>query len=559
MEASWLAVYRALLILSAGLAVVLVYHVSKYRDEPGGKPLLVLILGGLVYIGVKLSVSFVKGTPAALTITRLNPLGAGLAVIGFVSLAIEYTDIEYPISRRTIGVLLVEPVVINVLVWVDIEYLWIPRGPDPNTISGYAWELTGIAIANQLYMNALLLFGILILGRFIYNSERIFRTQGTVIIFAAILPMIGNLSYYVGYTPLNPLPIVFVFSALLLMWGIVQSRFLDLTPISDHAVVNSLNAGVLTVDSDGQLVNFNEASQRMFSPNKSGSVIGRQIEDILSEYPSFIEMYNSVTTGDNEQTQVVESEGQYFRVEVLPLESHNHIVGYTIVIRDITDRKLQQRSLEQKNDRLEKFTSVISHDLRNPIGIAEGYVDLAEETGDHEDFQTVRGALGRMDTMVEELLTMASADTIVEDKESIELVMLAQEAWQTAKTEDATLNMMVDSQATVTGDRDLLLNVFENLFRNAVDHNEPPLTVRVGTLDGAPQGFYIEDDGDGIPEDDREAVFDHGHTTSADGTGLGLYIVEELISAHGWTITVTDGSDGGARFEVRAATNGTKT
>lgn len=558
MEVPWLEVYRALLILSVGLAVGLIYHASKYRNKPGGKPLLVLTIGVLLYIGVKLSVSFVRGTPTALTLTRLNPLGAGLAVIGFVSLAIEYTDIEYPISRRTIALLLFEPLVVNALVWVDIEYLWIPHGLDPNTVSGYAWELTGIAIANQLYMNGLLVVGIVLLVRFVHTSETVFRTQGTVVIFAAMLPMIANLTYYLGYTRFNPLPVVFVFSALLLMWAIVWSRFLDLTPISNHAVVNSLNAGVLTIDNDGQLVNFNEASQRIFSLTQSGSVIGSHIEDVLSEHPAFIEAYDSVTAGDNEQASVIESAGQYFSVEVLPLESYDDVVGYTVVIRDITDRRLQQRSLEQKNDRLEKFASVISHDLRNPLGIAEGYVDFAEETGNHEDFQTVRESLGRMDTMIEELLTMASADTIVEDGEPIELVVLAQKAWQTAQTEGATLEINVESQATVTGDRDLLLNVFENLFRNAVDHNEPPLVVRVGTLDGTQQGFYIEDDGDGIPEDERETVFDHGHTTSADGTGLGLYIVNELISAHDWTIAVTDGSDGGARFEVRTETDGMK-
>jgi signal transduction histidine kinase len=98
------------------------------------------------------------------------------------------------------------------------------------------------------------------------------------------------------------------------------------------------------------------------------------------------------------------------------------------------------------------------------------------------------------------------------------------------------------------------LNVFENLFRNAVDHNEPPLTVRVGTLDSGRSGFYIEDDGGGIPEDAREEIFDHGHTTSDDGTGLGLYIVNELVTAHGWEISVTGGRDGGARFEVETET-----
>jgi PAS domain S-box-containing protein len=244
------------------------------------------------------------------------------------------------------------------------------------------------------------------------------------------------------------------------------------------------------------------------------------------------------------------------RISIAPVRDNDgNLLNFVGFQQDITEQKESERKLQRQNERLEKFTSVISHDLRNPIGIAEGYVDLAEERGNPEDFQTIRKSLSRMDTMIEELLTMASADTIIEDREPIELVVLVHEAWQTAQTEGATLEVAVDSKVSITGDRDILLNVFENLFRNAVDHNEPPLTVRVGALDEAQEGFYIEDDGDGIPEEEREVVFDHGHTTSADGTGLGLYIVNELVMAHSWTITVTEGTDGGARFEVLTQTD----
>jgi signal transduction histidine kinase len=82
---------------------------------------------------------------------------------------------------------------------------------------------------------------------------------------------------------------------------------------------------------------------------------------------------------------------------------------------------------------------------------------------------------------------------------------------------------------------------------DAVEHTETGVTVRVGTLE---DGFYVEDDGPGIPEDDREQVFERSFSTAADGTGLGLSIVTSVVEAHGWSITATDGQDGGARFEI---------
>jgi signal transduction histidine kinase len=77
------------------------------------------------------------------------------------------------------------------------------------------------------------------------------------------------------------------------------------------------------------------------------------------------------------------------------------------------------------------------------------------------------------------------------------------------------------------------------------------VTVRVLGLD---DGFAIEDDGTGIPEDERESVFGSTYSTADDGTGFGLAIVDRIAEAHGWNVTATEGRDGGARFEVRETT-----
>jgi signal transduction histidine kinase len=88
---------------------------------------------------------------------------------------------------------------------------------------------------------------------------------------------------------------------------------------------------------------------------------------------------------------------------------------------------------------------------------------------------------------------------------------------------------------------------------DAIEHGDGEATVTVGALaDG--DGFFVADDGPGIPEADRESVFESGFTTAAEGTGFGLAIVKEVVDAHGWTIGVTESESGGARFEVRGVT-----
>jgi signal transduction histidine kinase len=65
-----------------------------------------------------------------------------------------------------------------------------------------------------------------------------------------------------------------------------------------------------------------------------------------------------------------------------------------------------------------------------------------------------------------------------------------------------------------------------------------------------PSGFFVDDDGPGIPPAEREKVFEVGYTSDEDGTGFGLNIVTEVANAHGWDVAVSEGARGGARFEV---------
>ena len=100
---------------------------------------------------------------------------------------------------------------------------------------------------------------------------------------------------------------------------------------------------------------------------------------------------------------------------------------------------------------------------------------------------------------------------------------------------------------TVDADVDRLTQLFENLFRNAVEHGGPDVSVLVDTCEG---GFFVADNGPGIPAEKRAEVFKQGVTGSETGTGYGLSIVTDIVEGHGWGIEVGESDAGGARFEV---------
>jgi signal transduction histidine kinase len=201
--------------------------------------------------------------------------------------------------------------------------------------------------------------------------------------------------------------------------------------------------------------------------------------------------------------------------------------------------------LKRKNERLDEFTSVVSHDLRNPLNVAQGHLELVREERDDEHLAVVASAHDRMEALIDDLLRLARASEAATETDVVDLKSLLNGCWGNVDTADAILDIDIDR--AVDGDETRLKQVFENVFRNSIDHGRADVTVTVGELD---DGFYIEDDGPGIPASDRDDIFDAGFSTSPDGTGFGLSIVKQVIEAHGWAIDVTEGSDGGARFEI---------
>ena len=210
-------------------------------------------------------------------------------------------------------------------------------------------------------------------------------------------------------------------------------------------------------------------------------------------------------------------------------------------------QRRQTRRLERQNERLDRFASQVSHDLRNPLSAAIGRLELAiEEHGDDENLLAVRTALGDADARIDEMLEFARLGTVVTEPESVSLSGTAAEAWSVVDAHGATLDIPDDAE--LRGDRERLKRLLENLFRNSVEHGGDGVAIRCGALPND-VGFFVEDDGPGIPEDDREKVFEPGYTTSESGTGFGLAIVEEIAAAHGWTVRGVDAAAGGARFE----------
>ncbi|MCL7417974.1 MAG: PAS domain-containing sensor histidine kinase, partial [Halalkalicoccus sp.] len=280
--------------------------------------------------------------------------------------------------------------------------------------------------------------------------------------------------------------------------------------------------GVLVEDESRNVLAIN---QQMFEllemPESPEEVISAdcelmaaEISELFTNPEQFVERINEVVARqkpiDEEETAL--ADGRTVERSYRPIKLSDGR-GHLWVYRDITERKKHERQLKE-------FTNIISHDLRNPLNMAQGYLTLVREDCESKHLETIEHAHERIERLIQDLLTLAWEDEGAIDRERVDIDSVVTSCWETVETADATLTTDVDH--AVQANKNRLKQLFENLIRNAVEHGGEDVAVTIGELDN---GFYLEDNGPGIPENYREKVFEAGYSTNSEGTGFGLNIV----------------------------------
>jgi PAS domain S-box-containing protein len=457
---------------------------------------------------------------------------------------------------------------------------------------GYEFGMGFYAIAGLSYLVAVTYVSLLV--RKFRRSRNVYRKLSFVILLTIFVISVAALLSITRTSPLPHFllaPITYLVVGAVLILGTssarlaqrlpmdrvlapIRSRMDSTVPLARDFVMQEVDNGIIVLDADDRVVDINATAKRMLGLERP---VGQHITeftrpDLVLEGETLLPVLRGTEPvrelHDEIWVQTPDGDRCYdVTFSALADDGDAEETAHVVLMHDITDQKAREEQLrrqtealetqtaqlEHQNERLDEFAGIVSHDLRNPLSIANGRVELMLATagGDEqvtvlrEDLEEVQEAHERMEAIIEDALTLARQGKAITETSRVDLATVARRAWENVDTAAAHLETECDS--TVEADRDRLLTVFENLFRNAIEHGGEDVRVTVGDL---ADGFYVADDGNGIPEPEREEVLEHGYTTSAEGTGFGLAIVTDIANAHGWQVSVTESEDGGARFEI---------
>jgi signal transduction histidine kinase len=510
---------------------------------------------------------------ALLSVNELLELGVALAVVAF---AIRYTD-EARYARDSFRALLVGmaivgaiPVVtapVHAAMFVTTTRVLTPFGYvafDP----GVAWW--GLALLKA----ACFTFGAGLLASQYTQLPRVAWRSTAVLVIGIGLSVFVAASSVTGRVPVPGFNYVGVATAafVVTMAASVLGHGLRRIEITARdSVLEELEDAILVCNDRRVVLDYNRAAATLFPDVETGRR-AEEVVDAAVEYPAIDETTKTeieldrpaedptdAAGGDDGSDDAPDADARHFLVQTTAISAQtNDVVGYTLRFADVTRIKRYSERLERKNEQLDQFVGTVSQDLRQPLSTAREYLgqmkrDLyGEEVADasrlRSNLSRIGSSLTRMETIIEDLLTIARSDEEIASRDTLDFRPVAATAWEHVETRDATLT--VGATGTIDADEESLLRIFENLYRSVVEHGDGPVTVTVALTD---DGFTVTAAGPGHPPAVDGDVFANGFG-SDDDTGLQLSIVDQLATAHGWSVTF-DAADAATFVFTRCETD----
>ena len=407
----------------------------------------------------------------------------------------------------------------------------------------------------QLYSYAIVTATLAVLIHFLVRQrDHVYLGQAVALSIGIVTPTAANTLLLTGFVPTvyHTTEITLLVSAIALSVAIFRYRLLDLVPIARDAVVDDMRDGYIVCNDSGDVVDYNDMAVELLG-DTDRDVVGSSLQSLLPDGGHLPQD----TTGTADI--VVESGDDSDRRDLEATVSSLGDNGKVITLRDITERRAYERSLEDKNEKLQLLNQIVRHDIGNDVTVIDGHLSLLSEHVDdpgRDHLETIDDHTAHIQELTSVLRDLVQ--TTLRDDEDLKPIPLAQtlEA-EIAEVGGAFPAATVEIEGHVPSvnvtANEMLSSVFTNLLKNAVQHNDkqsPEVTVSA-ECDADTVTVSVADNGPGIQPADRETVFGQGEKgLESSGSGIGLHLVKTLVSDFGGDVWITDNDPEGAVFTV---------
>jgi len=360
---------------------------------------------------------------------------------------------------------------------------------------------------------------------------------------------------------------------------VVDDTFVAVGAMARQQVVDEMESAVVVVDEERTLLDFNDAAADLFPETAAGRSLRDCCRTLDEEVGECVDHDSATGDGDGVATAAGSGAGtpsadseradaevdvsvdvderpvladldggrvltlthdrrpRHYLLRVVDVDLGARTLGHGIVLSEVTDLEEERRKLRRQNEQLDDFAAGITHELRNPLAVIQGYVERLGKATDGEIDETavdsataeIAAATGRMDTAVDELNVLARRGRPVEEMTPGRLDAVVDAACDVV---DTTVETVVGTDGVVVADRSRLRLILVNLLTYADEEGADRMTADVRE-----RAFIVELSGE-FDIDETRRLLRYGYASGQGDTRLSLANAQALCRAHGWSVDI---------------------
>lgn len=478
---------------------------------------------------------------------------AGIAVGAFVAplwalFGLRYAGKADWITPNAILLLFAEPSAFVALVYTNTSHglVWSSLSLNTAVVTAVSPVFASGYYLNVAYQYGLIAFGSLLVLGAAYHSLGLYRRQAIALMVVTVPLVLASFSYTVGTSPVPDVDLT-PFASVLTVAGIAVALFqfdlLDRTPIAREEALSEAVGGLLVLNADEVVVDADNRARRVID---NSSLVGRPFSELFPD--ASLDSFSGTLVEARTRGSRRYYEGRVARLK----DDQGQFTGYSVVFRDVTDRRAYEQRLEVAN-------RVLRHNLRNDMNLVQG-IAARIESGESEDIEAdarlVRERAERVVELGEKARVMTRTDPASRASGwSLDLVGPVKQVLREFSNREPTARFeqsLPESLPAVVVDESALVTALEELVENAIEHSEDPPLVRIeGERSAESVSLRVIDDGPGIPESESEVLHSGTETPLQHGQGMGLWLAYWSTQAAGGELSIERRTEEGSVVELR--------